>query len=119
MIENIGFVCAIFLLGIGLIILEVLAVNDLNKTVGLYEEQVNKIEKCVHDVITEQDKLTKCINIKIKDLEKKSPKIIFICDGEACDQYKDYCTHTADINHAANFTKVDDELYVEGGLDDI
>ena len=42
-------------------------------------------------------------------------KILFLCDGKACEQCDPDCRHTTKIEHAANFEKVEyaDGRYVE------
>lgn len=48
----------------------------------------------------------------------KDYKVGYICDRLACGEHcpslvTDYCTHTFDINHAVNFTKVADDQWAE------
>lgn len=46
--------------------------------------------------------------------EQITPRVAFVCDGRACDNdcWPSYCHHTEDVEHAANFTKIDGK-YIE------
>lgn len=39
-------------------------------------------------------------------------RVLYICDREKCDKCFSNCDHTTDINHAANFKKIDG-IYIE------
>lgn len=42
------------------------------------------------------------------------PSIVYICDGAKCDVCSNkQCKYTADIDHALNFKKMENEKYIE------
>ena len=51
----------------------------------------------------------------MKDM-KTADKVLYICNREKCENCtasEGMCQHTSDVEYAANFVKIDDDVYME------
>ena len=89
-------------------------------SIGFSENRVlNKLSKFLND------EKYKSIMRAAKAL-KEGPDVAYICDGHGCDAHcelsgveHEYCNHTCDISHAANFKQVAPGKWMEVGVTDV
>lgn len=79
-----------------------------------YKQVLQDNQKLTSDNRRLRDKVAN-LEIRCRIAEEDHPRIAFKCDGRACNNECEAseCTHTKDVNHAANFKKISDGCFME------